>query len=122
MAFLNDATWFLLGIAVLLIVLNFIAHRMRKNANSTVRVAFIPPRVEGGSSPELSSKLDAHVTSTNQKLSQLHERLVAVENALLRLQDFFVTTKDVEKDLVPSEIEIIDSPAVVHARTRSKKK
>ncbi|QQR92419.1 MAG: hypothetical protein IPJ89_04675 [Candidatus Iainarchaeum archaeon] len=121
MPLFNDATWFLLGIALVLIVLNFVVHRWKRNSGETVRVAFIPPRTTGeNASPELASKLDAHVSATNQKLSQLHERLVAVENALLRLQDFFTETKSVAAELTPAEIEIIDSPAVVHARTASR--
>jgi hypothetical protein len=121
MPLFNDATWFLLGVALILIVLNFFAHLLRKgNASPSVRVAFIPPREqEGNASPEFASRLDAHVASTNQKISQLHERLVAVESALLHVQEYFsLSASNAEKN-IPRETQIIESSPVV-ARVRKK--
>jgi hypothetical protein len=123
MPLFNDATWFLLGIALILIVLNFVVHRLRRKTDKPVHVAFIPPRSnEENTSPETSSRFDAHISSTNQKLSQLHERLVAVENTLLRLQDFFSETKNADS-FSPSAMEQKNSPILVRARSsRARKK
>ena len=121
MPLFNDATWFLLGVALILIVLNFFVHLLKRtNAASNVRVAFIPPRAQGeNASPELASKYDAHISSTNQKLSQLHARLVAVESALLRMQEYFSLSSSAENDNALPQTEIIQTTPVV-ARSRKR--
>ncbi len=120
MPLFNDATWFLLGVALILIILNFVVHLLKRSGASTVRVAFIPPREQvGGASPEIASKFDAHISSTNQKISQLHARLVAVESALLRVQEYFTLSSSEKNERIPSETKFIETSPVV-ARSRKK--
>ena len=106
MAVANEVTFFLVGVAIVLIILNFLAHTFNRRKSVSVKVAFLPPpqgSLETGS--QTISRFEAHIASTNQKLTQLQERMVAIENVLLRLQDYFSSHSKLSVNPPLNEIE-----------------
>ena len=118
MALINEATIFLAGVAIILIVLHllfYIVRMLSRKSSSQVKVTFIPPAPNSAENPEMTTRLDAHISSTNQKFFQLHERLVGVETTLQRIQSYFSNEST-------STLEKIENSPIIVTSSRSKKK
>lgn len=76
-------TFILLGFIVLLVLADAILSLLpRKGKSGNVSVTFLPPSATPFTSSSSDAKLDAHISSTNQKISQLFFRMEKIEHAL----------------------------------------
>ncbi len=76
-------TIILVALAILLALANAgLALLPRKGKSGQVSVTFLPPSAAPLASSSSDAKLDAHISSSNQKISQLFLRVEKIEHSL----------------------------------------
>ncbi len=77
-------TWVLVGIGMVLVGANIVVSRLSRKQN--VNVTFLPPAALSTLPSSVEGKVDAHISSVNQKISQLFARMENVEREIRALR------------------------------------
>jgi hypothetical protein len=118
-----DPTLFLIGLAILLVLVNAgMSFLPRKSKVGNVVVSFVPPSSIplSSSSNDISPKLDAHIISSNQKISLLFSRVEKMERDIQALfeQLGITSTQPPSDENPPSDATWLETPPI---RKRRKK-
>ncbi len=96
---MSEWTFVIIGLALVLGGANWFLSRLPRKEG--VNISFIPPSNAPEISSSFESKIDAHIQSTNQKISMLFSRIELVERDLLHVKSRASTDAQSWMETVP---------------------